>query len=73
MTRYTDKVRINREVMDITQQAYGGAIHIFDAKVPSSVKVDESHYMCMPVLTYDPKGKVAESYRAFCKEYLDLA
>lgn len=72
MTRFTEKVRINREVMEITQQAYGGAIHIFTAKVPSSVKVDESHYMCVPVIAYDPKGKVAESYRAFCKEYLDI-
>ena len=70
MTRFAEKVKINREVMEITQQAYGGAIRIFDAKVPSSVKVDESHYMCVPIIQYDPKGKVAEAYRAFCEEYL---
>lgn len=70
MTRFTDKVRINREVMEITQEAYGGTIRIFEAKVPTSVKVDESHYMCVPVVQYDPKGKVAEAYRAFCREYL---
>ena len=72
MTRFTDKVRINREVMEITQQAYGPAIHIFNAKIPTSVKVDESHYMCVPILTYDPKGKVAETYRDFCSEYLAM-
>lgn len=70
MTRYADKVKINREVMEITQQAYGGAIRIFESRIPSSVKVDESHYMCVPILTYDPKGRVAEMYRAFCAEYL---
>lgn len=71
MTRYSDRTRINREVMEITQEAYGGFIRIYDAKVPTSVKVDESHYMCVPVVQYDPKGKVAEAYRAFCQEYLD--
>lgn len=70
MTRYADKVKINREVMEITQQAYGGAIRIFESRIPSSVKVDESHYMCVPILNYDPKGRVAEMYRAFCDEYL---
>ncbi len=70
MTRYTDKVKINREVMAITEEVYGEMVHIFDAKIPVSVKVDESHYMCVPVVLYNPKGKVAVAYRDFCREYL---
>ena len=72
MTRYTDKVKINREVMAITAETYGEVVRIFDAKIPVSVKVDESHYMCVPVVLYNPKGKVAMAYRDFCREYLAL-
>ena len=70
MTRYAEKIKINREVYDITSQAYGSAVRIFETTIPTSVKVDESHYACVPVLKYEPKGKVAMAYRAFCEEYL---
>ncbi|MBQ9083638.1 MAG: ParA family protein [Clostridia bacterium] len=72
MTRYTGKSKINREVMTLTEETYGEAVRIFEARIPTSVKVDESHYMCVPIVLYDPKGKVAAAYRAFCREYLGL-
>lgn len=70
MTRFAEKIKINREVYDITSQAYGSSVRIFETTIPTSVKVDESHYACIPVIQYEPKGKVAMAYRAFCEEYL---
>ena len=67
---HTDRTNIGKEVLRVTKEALGDAIPIFQTTIPRSVKVDEAHYASKPIGIYDPHGKVAAAYDAFCAEYL---
>lgn len=67
---HTQRTNIGKEVLRLTKEALGDAIPIFQTTIPRSVKVDEAHYASQPIGLYDPNGKVAAAYDAFCMEYL---
>ena len=70
VTMHTERTNIGKEVLKITKEALGNAVPIFRTTIPRSVKVDEAHYASQPIGLYDPHGKVAAAYDAFCMEYL---
>lgn len=47
-----------------------GQIRIFDAKIPSTVKVGESIYYGKPLEEYSPKASASVAYRKLAKELI---
>ena len=59
-----------REIVDLLNNAYGKAIHIYDSKIPFSVRAVEATTKGVSIYSHDPKGKVAEAYTKFTEEVL---
>ena len=45
-------------------------IHIFDAQIPSTIKVGESIYYGKPLGMYSPKASASVEYRKLAKELI---
>ena len=63
----------NKEIDALVRQAYGGKIKVFDQGIPRSVRAAETSAEGKSIFAHDPKGKVAEAYRALTKEVLQSA
>jgi chromosome partitioning protein len=68
ITMYDGRLNFHREVLDIVTTTYGQYFHIFNTKIPVSVRVTETQARAQSIFDHDPKGRVAESYTAFAKE-----
>jgi len=60
-----------REVMEVTRRAFGDRIRVFDAIIPTSVRLKEAPAAGKSILTYDPQSAGAEAYRLFTKEVMN--
>ena len=45
-------------------------LHIFSARIPKSVMIEEAHLMKSDIYDYAPNHKVSKSYMSFCNEVL---
>ena len=54
---YTERMKISKEILSITQEAYGGRINIFENKIPNSVRVSEANMKSKSIIEYDSKTK----------------
>ena len=72
ITMYTERMKISKEILSITQEAYGGRINIFENKIPNSVRVGEANMKSKSIIEYDSKNKVSIAYREFAKEVTAL-
>ena len=59
-----------KEILTILDDAYGDSIHIYDSKIPFSVRAAEATAEGVSIYKHDPCGKVANAYREFTKEVL---
>ena len=62
-----------KEIDALVRQAYGGKIKVFAQGIPRSVRAAETSAEGRSIYAHDPKGKVAEAYRALTKEVLQSA
>jgi chromosome partitioning protein len=60
-----------QEVIEVTKQAFGDRIRVFDTTIPMSVRFKEAPAAGMSILTYAPTSDGAEAYRLFTKEVLN--
>jgi chromosome partitioning protein len=51
-------------------ESFQGQIHIFETRIPSTIKVGESIYYGMPVDQYSKKASAGIAYRKFAKELI---
>lgn len=59
-----------KEILTVLDEAYGGSIHIFDSKIPFSVRAAEATAEGVSIFRHDPRGKVAKAYSEFAEEVL---
>ena len=59
-----------REIVTLLDEAYGGAVHIYDSKIPFSVRAAEASAEGISIYKHDPRGKVAAAYENFTREVL---
>jgi chromosome partitioning protein len=52
-------------------ESFQGQIHIFETRIPSTIKVGESIYYGMPVEQYSKKASAGIAYRKFAKELIE--
>ena len=51
-------------------ECFQGQVHVFDTKIPATVKVGESIYYNMPIEQYSKRATAAVAYRNFAKEII---
>lgn len=62
----------DRFILNEMKESVGDRIRIFQTTIPASVKVSAANLECKSVFAYDESCKVAEAYRQFTKEVLDI-
>ena len=60
-----------KDIYASVRESYGSQIHIFDTRVPLSVKAAEASSVGSSIFRYCPKNKVALAYKNLTKEVLD--
>ena len=60
-----------KDIYASVMESYGSQIHIFDTRVPLSVKAAEASSVGRSIFRYCPKNKVAHAYKNLTKEVLD--
>jgi len=70
ITMLNSRTNYAKEIVSLLEEAYGGSVHIYDSKIPFSVRAAEATAEGMSIYKYDPKGKVAKAYKDFTKEVL---
>lgn len=73
MTMTDSRTNFGKEIDSLIRQAYGTKIKVFDQGIPRSVRAAETSAEGKSIFAHDPKGKVAEAYRALTKEVLHNA
>ena len=73
MTMTDSRTNYGKEIDALVRQAYGGKIKVFARGIPRSVRAAETSAEGRSIYAHDPKGKVAEAYRALTKEVLQSA
>lgn len=68
LTMYAERMKLSKEVLSIIQEAYGSHIHIFESKIPTSVKVGESNLRNKSIIEYNPKNNASIAYGEFARE-----
>ena len=71
LTMYTERMRLSREVLSLIRDAYGSSIHIYESKIPVSVRVGEANLRNQSIIEYDPESKVSAAYVEFAKEVME--
>lgn len=59
-----------KEISGLIRETYGGKIKVFKTEIPRSVRAAEISAEGKSIFLYEPKGKIAESYRALAKEVM---
>lgn len=72
LTMYAERMKLSKEVLSIIQEAYGSHIHIFESKIPTSVKVGESNLRNKSIIEYNPKNKVSIAYGELAREVVSI-
>lgn len=70
LTMYRTRTRLAKEVLNMIIEAYGKEIHIFEAKIPLSIKVGEAAMNNKSILDYSPHNGAAQAYKDFVDEVL---
>ena len=70
MTMPDSRTNFGKEIDALVRQAYGGKIKVFAQGIPRSVRAAETSAEGKSIFAHDPKGKVAEAYRALTKEVM---
>ena len=70
MTMTDSRTSFGKEIDSLIRQAYGGKIKVFAQGIPRSVRAAETSAEGKSIFAHDPKGKVAEAYRALTKEVM---
>ena len=60
-----------KDIYASVRESYGSQIHIFDTRVPLSVKAAEASSVGSSIFRYCPRNKVALAYQSLTKEVLD--
>ena len=62
-----------KEISALIRDTYGRKIKVFETDIPHSVRAAEISAEGKSIFLHDPKGKVADAYRALTKEVLENA
>ena len=70
LTMTDSRTTYGKQIDNLIRQGYGRKINVFEQTIPRSVRAAEISAAGKSIFAYDPKGKVAEAYKALTKEVL---
>lgn len=70
VTMMDKRPNFTKDLVARLREAYGGQITVFDAEIPTSIRMTESGASGKSIFEYDPKGKVAQAYEQLTKEVI---
>lgn len=73
LTMVDSRTNYAKEISALIRDTYGRKIKVFETDIPHSVRVAEISAEGKSIFLHDPKGKVADAYRALTKEVLENA
>ena len=59
-----------KEISELIRETYGKKIRVYDTEIPRSIRAAEISAEGKSIYMHDPKGKVADAYRALTNEVL---
>ena len=72
LTMVDSRTNYAREISALLRETYGSKIRVFATDIPHSVRAAEISAEGKSIFAHDPKGKVAEAYRALTKEVMRI-
>ena len=72
LTMVDNRTNYAKEISALLRENYSSRIKVFDTVIPHSVRAAEISAEGKSIFTHDPKGKVAEAYRALTQEVIKL-
>ena len=69
LTMTDSRTNYGKQISNLIRQAYGKHLKV-EQTIPRSVRAAETSAAGKSIFAYDPKGKVAESYKSLAKEVL---
>ena len=72
LTMVDKRTNYSKEISSLIRDVYGTYVKVFNADIPQSVRAAEISASGKSIYRHDPKGKVADAYRALTKEVLAI-
>ena len=72
LTMVDNRTNYAKEISALLRENYSSRIKVFDTVIPHSVRAAEISAEGKSIFTHDPKGKVAEAYRALTQEVMSI-
>ena len=72
LTMVDSRTNYAREISALLRETYGSKIRVFATDIPHSVRAAEISAEGKSIFAHEPKGKVAEAYRALTKEVMRI-
>lgn len=70
ITMLNSRTNYAKEIVSLLEETYGGAVQIYENKIPFSVRASEATAEGVSIFKHDPKGKVAKAYKDFTQEVI---
>ena len=70
VTMFDQRLNLSRAILSELESVYGDHIHIFETKIPQSIRAAENTVEGKSLHLYDPTCKVSLAYEAFSKEMM---
>ncbi len=70
LTMVDGRTNYAKEISELIRETYGKKIKVYDTEIPRSIRAAEISAEGKSIYKHDPKGKVAEAYRALAREVL---
>ena len=70
VTMMDKRPNFTKDLVSRLRETYGDQIKVFDAEIPTSIRMTESGAYGKSIFSYDPKGKVAAAYKQLTKEVI---
>ena len=70
ITMYNPQLIFSKGIVRVIKETYGESIHVFETKIPISIKAAEATALGESILDYCPTNPVAIAYQEFAKELL---
>lgn len=70
VTMMDKRPNFTKDLVARLREAYGNQVNVFQAEIPTSIRMTESGANGKSIFAYDPKGKVAQAYEQLTKEVI---
>lgn len=72
LTMVDNRTNYAKEISALLRDTYGSRLKVFDTAIPHSVRAAETSAEGKSIFAHDPRGKVAEAYRALTEEVMAI-